>query len=106
MPNCVVNCFSKISDGVILNTNSSVDHDNNLNNFSSLAPRVTTGGNVYIGERSAISLGSCIKHGVKIGSDVVVGASSLVLNDIESNVISFGSPAKFVRKRVKGDKYL
>ena len=67
---------------------------------------VCTGGNVSIGERSAISIGSTIKHGIKIGHDVVVGANSLVMDNIKSNQVVYGTPAKFVRKRSKGDKYL
>lgn len=106
MPNCVVNSCSDISDGVIINTNSSVDHDNFLKSFSSIAPGVCTGGNVSIGKRSAISIGSTIKHGIKIGHDVVVGANSLVMDNIKSNQVVYGTPAKFVRKRLKGDKYL
>lgn len=106
MPLCVINSSTKIGDGVIINTKSSVDHDNHLMSFSSLAPGVTTGGNVSIGKRTAISIGTTIKHGVRIGSDVVVGASSLVMNDINNNLVSYGTPAKFIRKRSKEDDYL
>ena len=106
MPNCVINSCSDIAEGVIINTKASVDHDNYLMSFSSLAPGVCTGGNVSIGKRSAISIGATIKHGIKIGYDVVVGANSLVMNDIENNQVAYGTPAKFIRKRSKGDKYL
>ena len=106
MPNCVINSCSDISDGVIINTKASVDHDNNIMSFSSLAPGVCTGGNVSIGKRSAISIGSTITHGINISHDVVVGANSLVMNDIKSNQVNYGTPAKLIRKRSKGDKYL
>ena len=95
-----------IADGVIINTKASVDHDNYLMRFSSLAPGVCTGGNVSIGQRSAISIGATIKHGIKIGHDVVVGANSLVINDIISNQVAYGTPAKLIRQRSRGDKYL
>ena len=106
MPLCVINSCTKIGDGVVINTNTSVDHDNCLKNFSSLAPGVTTGGNVFIGERSAISLGASITPGIKIGEDVVVGASSLVTKDILNNWVAFGTPAKMIRERKQGEKYL
>ena len=105
MPNCVINSFSNISEGVIINTKASVDHDNCLMSFSSVAPGVTTGGNVSIGKRSAICMGASIKHGVKIGQDVIVGANSLVMNDIDSNQVVYGTPARFIRKRSKEDNY-
>jgi sugar O-acyltransferase (sialic acid O-acetyltransferase NeuD family) len=106
MPLCVVNGPSSIGDGVILNTRSSVDHDSGVMSFCSLAPGVTLGGGVTIGERSAIGIGATVKHGVCIGNDSIVGAGSLVLNDIGSLVVAYGSPAIFVKSRVAGERYL
>ena len=106
MPLCVINHSAKIGDGVIINTRSSVDHDSNLQDFSSIAPGVSMGGNVWVGERSAVSIGATIKHGVRIGRDVVIGANSLVLSDIEDSCIAYGLPAKKIRERSRGDKYL
>ena len=99
-PNCKVGVFC------ILNTSSSIDHDCEMDAFSSIAPRVVTGGNVKIGLSSAISIGSTVKHGVVIGDDVVIGANSYVNKTVESNVEAYGSPCKFVRHRNKGDSYL
>ena len=72
--------------------------------FSSLAPSVTTGGNVFVGERSSISIGSTIKHNVKVGSDSVIGACSYLNKDVGDNCIFYGNPAKFVREREIGEK--
>ena len=106
MPLCVINHSTEIGDGVIINTRSSVDHDSNLRDFSSIAPGVSMGGNVWIGERSAVSIGATIKHGVKIGRDVLIGANSLVLSDVEDSSVAYGLPAKNIRNRTQGEKYL
>jgi len=106
MPLCIVNSSSKIGKGVILNSNTVVEHDNFIMDFSSLAPSVTTGGNVFVGERSSISIGSTIKHNVKVGSDSVIGACSYLNKDVGDNCIFYGNPAKFARKREIGEKYL
>ena len=106
MPLCAINHSTRIGDGVIINTRSSVDHDSNLKDFSSIAPGVSMGGNVWIGERSAVSIGATIKHGVRIGRDVVIGANSLVLSDVEDSCVAYGLPAKKIRERSRGDKYL
>ena len=98
-PNCKVAVFC------ILNTSSSIDHDCEMDAFSSIAPRVVTGGNVKIGLSSAISIGTAIKQGAIIGDDVIIGANSYVNKKVESNVVAFGSPCKFVRKCTKGDPY-
>ena len=99
-PNSIVDKFC------ILNTSSSIDHDCEMKSFSSIAPRVVTGGNVKIGLRSAVSIGATIKHGIAVGDDSVIGANSYVNKSVDSNVVAYGSPCKFVRERIKGDPYL
>ena len=45
-----------------------------------------------------------ILGGVKIGSNSIIGAGSVVTKDIPSNVIAAGNPAKVIRKITKEDK--
>jgi sugar O-acyltransferase (sialic acid O-acetyltransferase NeuD family) len=101
-----VNSCCSIGRFCILNTNSSLDHDSTMEDFSSLAPHAATGGNCRIGSYSAISIGAVLIHGVNIGDNTVVGAASLVLKSIDSFIVAYGSPAKVIRKRQPGDKYL
>jgi len=75
-------------------------------NFSSLAPNATTGGSVSIGEFSAISIGATIKHGISIGKHSVIGAGALLMKNCGDNLIMYGIPAKEIRKREIGEKYL
>ena len=82
-PNCKVGVFC------ILNTSSSFDHYCELDTFSSIAPRVGTGGNVKIGLSSAMSIDAIVKHGIVIGDNVVVGANSYVNKTVESNVVAY-----------------
>ncbi len=106
MAGAIINSNSIIDDHCIVNTNSSLDHDSIMEEFSSLAPGVTTGGNVRIGKFSAISLGANIIQGINIGEHVVVGAGSLVLENIADSVVAYGTPSKIIRDRKKGEKYL
>ena len=101
-----INSCSTIGKFCILNTNCSIDHDSVLENFASLAPRVTTGGNCRIGQYSAISIGAVLIHGIDIGEHTVVGASSLVMKHIDPFTVAYGAPAKAIRTRKPGDKYL
>ena len=52
MPGVVINKGVKIGKHCIVNTSSSIDHDNMISNFVSIAPGVNTSGNVQIGEAS------------------------------------------------------
>jgi sugar O-acyltransferase (sialic acid O-acetyltransferase NeuD family) len=106
MAGAIVNSDSVIEDFVIINTKASIDHDGLIMAYSSLAPGVTLGGNVKIGNFSAVSIGATIKHNVSIGNHVIIGAGAVLLNDCNDNVVAYGVPAKEIRKRQAGEKYL
>lgn len=106
MAGVTINPCCSIGRFCILNTNSSLDHDSVLEDFSSLAPRVSTGGNCRIGAYSAVSIGAVVIHGIRIGEHTVVGAGSTVLKDLDSFTVAYGTPAKRIRDRKPGDKYL
>jgi sugar O-acyltransferase (sialic acid O-acetyltransferase NeuD family) len=106
MAGAIVNSDSSIGKHCIINTNSSLDHDSVMCDFSSLAPNSATGGNVQIGKFSAICLGANIIHGITIKEQSVIGAGSVVLKDIPEFSVFYGIPAKFIRQRQVGEKYL
>lgn len=106
MAGVIINSGTVIEDFTIINTKVSIDHDNKVFKFSSLAPNATTGGNVSIGEFSAISISATIKHGISIGKHTVIGAGALLMKNCGDNQIMYGIPAKEIRKRNIGDKYL
>jgi sugar O-acyltransferase (sialic acid O-acetyltransferase NeuD family) len=106
MAGAVVNPGCKIGLGCILNTNSSLDHDCRMDDFSSLAPRVAIGGNCRIGSHSAIGIGTTVIHGISICEHVVVGAGSTVLGDVMPCHVVYGTPARVIRRRTPGDRYL
>ena len=99
-PGCV------LQEGALVNTQASLDHDGQLGAFASLAPGVVAGGGVRVGEGSFIGLGSRIIHRVQVGSQTVVGAGSLLLKDLPSEVLAYGSPARVVRYRQPHEPYL
>ncbi len=102
----IVNTNSKVGDFCILNTNSVLEHDGTMQPYSSLAPGVYTGGNFNLGRFSAVGLRANIIDNITIKEHTVIGAGSLVLKNIGNFVVAYGTPAKVVRKRGKGEKYL
>jgi maltose O-acetyltransferase len=54
-------------------------------------------GNVKIGNNVFIGVKSVIMPGVTIGDNVIIGAMALVTNDIPSNVVAVGQPAKVIK---------
>ncbi|PCJ20684.1 MAG: transferase [Candidatus Cloacimonadota bacterium] len=100
-----INSSTSIGHFCILNTNSSLDHDSTLENFTSIAPGVKTGSNCYIEEYSSINIGATLINGIHIGKQSIIGASSLILKSVNSFSVVYGVPAKFIRTRKEGEKY-
>lgn len=101
MPGVVVNASTKIGNGCILNTGSTVDHDCILGDYVHIAPGVHMAGNVSVGQGSFIGVGSAVSNGILIGSWSVVGAGAVVVNDLPSQVVAYGIPARIRRYLVK-----
>lgn len=97
---------SRVGDFCIVNTGSSIDHDCVMRDFSSIAPGVSTGGLVEIGECSAIGVGASISDRISIGRHTVVGTGAVVVRDIPDLVVAYGNPAKVHRSRAEGEKYV
>ena len=96
---------STVGFGALLNTGASLDHDSSLASFGSLGPGARSGGNVHIGERTMVGMQAGILQGVTVGSDSIIGAHSLVNQDVESNAVAWGLPARVMRSRAREDTY-
>ena len=94
LPQSVVCSETNIGDGVIINTSASVDHQCDIHNGVHICPGVNLAGEVVVGEKSWIGIGSCVKECIKIGKDVVVGAGAAVVCDLPDSIIAKGVPAK------------
>lgn len=106
MAGTIINADSFIGDFTIVNTKSSVGHESVLSKYSSLAPNCTLGGQVTIGKYSAISISTTILNGRTVGEHTVIGAGTLLTKDADDFSIYYGVPAKLIRHREPGEKYL
>ena len=106
MSGVTVNTETTIGNHCILNTSSSIDHDNNFKNFSSCGPGVITGGNVTIKENSYLGIGCVVKNKVKVGKNTVIGGNAFVNKECLDNSLYYGVPAKKIKKRKIDENYL
>ncbi len=106
MAGAVINSGTRAGRFCIVNSCVSVDHDNRLEDYASLAPGAVTGGNVTIGRSAAIGLGARIVHAVEIGGHAVIGAGAVVLKSVPEKCVAYGIPARVIRRREPGDRYL
>lgn len=106
MAGSIVNSQSILGKHCIINTKASVDHDGVLGDYSSLAPAVTLAGTCTVGSMSAVCLGANVIQGISIGKETVIGAGSLVLENIPDSVLCYGVPAVVIRSRNSDEPYM
>ncbi len=93
----VVNPFSCLGLGAILNTGATLDHDCEVADYVHIAPGCNIAGGVKIGDLSFIGIGSSVLQSVNIGKKCVLGAGSVVVSDIKENTLGYGVPAKIIK---------
>lgn len=101
-PGAVVDVDVVIGAHVILNVNCAVCHDDRLADFATLAPGVSLGGNVHLGEGVDMGIGSCTVQGISVGEWSVVGAGAAVIDSVPANVTAVGVPARVIKRRAPG----
>lgn len=87
-------------------TRCNIEHDCFIDDFSSISAGVVLGGKVRVGKYSAIALNATIFDRLRIGDNTVIGSASLVTKDIPDNVLVYGNPARIIRSRKLGEKFL
>lgn len=90
----IINADALIQKGSIINSGSIVEHNCQIGAFCHIAPGVVLGGEVVIGENTHLGLNSTLKQQIKIGSNSIIGMGSVVLKNIDSNIIAYGNPCK------------
>lgn len=93
----IINTGTTIGKHCIINTKTSIDHDNTIQDYVNIAPGVVTGGSVGIGNNSDIGIGSTISNNIDIEHDVIIGGNSFVNKNCVSNSLYFGTPIKKVK---------
>ena len=98
MAGVVVNSSTRIGKGCIINTSSSLDHDNVIEDYVHISPGVRTAGSVEIGKRTWLGIGSVVSNSVIICSSCKVGAGAVVVKDITEPGTYVGVPVRRVDK--------
>lgn len=94
MAGCVVNAGTRIEQGVILNTCSSVDHNCNIGEFTHIAVGAHLCGSVNIGKQCMIGAGSTIINNISVCDECILGAGCVVVNAVDEKGTYIGVPAR------------
>lgn len=94
MAGVVINCCCNIGKGSIINTGSTIDHDNVLGDYVHISPGAHLAGTVSIGNKSWLGVGSIVSNNINITSDCIVGSGAVVVKDIAEPGTYVGIPVK------------
>ncbi len=87
MAGVVINSSTRIGKGCVINTSSNIDHDNIIEDFVHISPRVSLAGTVRVGKNNWIGTGSVVSNNINLCSGCQIGAGALVINNIQSLVL-------------------
>ncbi len=87
-----------MSQGAVINTAATLDHESHVGPFAHIAPGCGIAGRVMIGEGAFIGLGTQVIDKIRIGRWTTVGAGSVVVRDLPAGVTALGIPAKPKKK--------
>lgn len=88
-----------LEDNSIMLPNSFLGHDSTLRRFAHVASNAVVGANVDVGRAVHVGTNATIREKVKIGDFALIGSGAVVLNDVASNSVVVGNPAKLLRKK-------
>ena len=66
MAGVVINCCTKIGKGCIINTGSTIDHDNFIEDYVHISPGAHLAGTVKVGKGSWLGIGSVVSNNINI----------------------------------------
>lgn len=96
-PFVVIHPYVVIEDYVRIASLTTISHEARVCCYSEINSGVSVAGGVVVKEGSYIGLGASIRQYVVIGSNSIVGMGSVVVEDVEDNVVVVGNPAKKLR---------
>ena len=98
MAGSIINTGTKIGKHCIINTKSSLDHDNIIENYVHISPGATLAGTVHIKEKTWICAGATIINNITIAKNNIIGAGSVVIKDInKEDSIYVGVPTRKIK---------
>lgn len=96
MAGAVINCCTKIGKGCIINTASTVDHDNVIEDYVHISPGAHLAGTVKVGKGTWLGIGSVVSNNITITHSCKIGAGAVVIRDITESRTYVGVPVRRV----------
>lgn len=90
----VVEPFSKVGEGSLVNVRACLFHETEVGAFCEIAPGARLLGCCRVGDGVSVGANAVILNGVSIGAGSVIGAGAVVTRDVPERTLALGVPAK------------
>lgn len=91
---CILTCDIEVQAQVQLNLATTVGHDCLLESFVTTAPAVNISGNCHLGERTYVGTNACLREGLAIPADTVIGMGAVLVTAPQQPGVYVGNPAR------------
>lgn len=98
MPRACVNADAVIGSNNIINTGSTIEHDAVTGDHVHISTHAVINGACSIGSGSFIGSNATLVNGIRVTTDVVVGAGVVVFKDIVDSGVYYGNPFRKLRR--------
>lgn len=93
MHGAFVNAGALIGSNCIVNTGANLDHDCHIDDHVHISTHAVVNGNCTIGSECFIGSNAVLGQGIQIAPQVIVGAGSVVIKNINKQGVYAGNPA-------------
>ena len=101
MPGCVVQGDTLIGENTVITVNSVIAHSSTIGKHCLISGNVIIGAYSRIGDCTHIGQGATVVSGKVeyIGNNCILGAGSVLLQEMPENTVYVGNPAKEIKKK-------
>jgi sugar O-acyltransferase (sialic acid O-acetyltransferase NeuD family) len=93
-PNVILTCDIVVGNFVAINCSSSLGHDSTVGGYTTINGACEITGGVQLGEGVFVGARAVVIPGLSIEDDAVIGAGSVVIQNVKAGETVFGNPAR------------
>ncbi|MEV8182579.1 NeuD/PglB/VioB family sugar acetyltransferase [Specibacter sp. NPDC078692] len=97
LANVVLTAGVRLGSHVVAMPQVTFTHDDDADDFATLAAGVSLGGGVHVGRRAYLGMNSSVREHLSIGAGATVGMGAAVLQDVPDDETWAGVPARPLR---------
>lgn len=91
-----ISCDVKLGDFNLINGCVSLGHDVVIGSYNMMQPEVRISGQTTVGDMNYFGVRTLVLQGLRVGSNIKVGAASVIMRNTKDDVTYFGNPAKIL----------